>query len=138
MPSITVGVNNVFPAGKYLFVVKNCKETTSRGKGYPMLEMLLHFDDGEDGADVIDRLVFTEAAFFRIEEFLKSVGAVLVPGQVVDVEADDTIDKTGVAEIDIEEWEGRQRNKVVKYLPAPAPAPIVTVNELGEPNNIPF
>jgi hypothetical protein len=76
---------------------------------------------------IYDNLVFSNKAFWKIDQFRICTGDKLVAGQEVEFNAEDCLDRTGKAFVTIERFEGRERNKVKEYIapdeidkPAPA------------------
>jgi hypothetical protein len=92
---------------------------------------------------VFDNLVFTKAAFWKIDQFRHSTGDKLVDGEQVTFEAEDCIDRKGRCRLIVDVYEGRSRNKVDEYLPPQESQPeisgVAVSNTSGEePDNIPF
>ena len=109
--------------GNYLAVVIGAEEKTS-AKGSEMIELKIEvvgpdIDEGT-GAILFDYLVFTEAAFFKIDQFRAACGETIVKGASVDIEADDLIGKSVEVRLVAEEYKGVKRNKVGAYLAAEA------------------
>jgi hypothetical protein len=112
------------------------------------LELRILGPNGEKKGLVYDHLVFTEKAFWKIDDYREAVGEKLIPGQHVVYNADDAIDTQGRLVLMIDNYGGRARNKVSHYVTngvrstktATTPSPAVTIskNEFGEPSNIPF
>jgi hypothetical protein len=88
-----------------------------------MIELLLRImTNGTKGPLVIDNLVFTPKAFWRIDQFRQATGETLIPGQVVVFNADDAIDRKGRVILTVDSFNGRDRNKVAKYVVEPGTA----------------
>jgi hypothetical protein len=116
-----------------------------------MIELQLRIMNGSrKGPLVYDNLVFTEKAFWKIDQFRECTGEKLVPGQPVVFNADDCIDRRGRLVVMIDTYQGRSKNKVDHYvlpgeessssptITADGPVEPVKKNELGEPLDIPF
>ena len=75
---------------------------------------------------VTDFLVFSEAAYWKIDAFRVATGEVLVNGEKINFDADDCIDRTGWCTLEIDSYQGRQRNKVAGYIDPALMDPKVT------------
>lgn len=140
MPEYESGVQGgILPEGDYHFVVDDAGEKPS-SKGNPMIELQLAIEHNGSTIRVFDNLVFTQRAFWRIDDFRVSTGEKLVPGQKVNFEAEDCIDRRGRCHLFVDVYEGKSRNKVEAYLPPASSAKPGTPgkNEFGEPNDIDF
>lgn len=147
MPEYEQNKVTVLPEADYPFKVVNAKETTAMRSGNPMIELTLNFD-GE--STVTDRLVFTPAAYWRIDAFRECTGEVLGTGNV-SFEAEHCIGRTGWAHLVVDEMDGRKRNQVGHYLHPSAvskakpgaPPPVVNAaapqaKKKADPDDIPF
>jgi hypothetical protein len=112
-----------------------------------MIELFLRImtNGVEKGPLVIDNLVFTEKAFWKIDQFREATGETLVPGQQVIFNADDAIDRKGHVILTIDTYQGRSRNKVAEYVVPPESAPSLSPSTEqsasppgSEPVDIPF
>jgi len=143
--------SDLLPEGAYPFRVKNAEEVTSKN-GNEMIRLTLEVNGS---LELIDHLVFTPNAFWKIDQFRIATGEKLgKPGSDASLEADDCIQRKGLVAINVETWEGRERNKVNEYLDsattqvvAPRATRTATVAPKGyqprpdlrpEPNDIPF
>lgn len=105
------GSNAVLPAGDYQFEVVNAEEKRSKA-GNDMIELTLSIE----GSKVYDNLVFTEKAFWKVDQFLKSVGAHPGEGKSIDVEADDCVGQRGTVTLRVGKSDkGNDRNEVDCY-----------------------
>lgn len=135
MPDYTTGASSTVPPGEYAFYVKNAKEKES-SKGNVMIELTLQI---ENGPAVYDNLVFVDSCYWKIDEFRRATGEKLVAGITASFEAEDCVGRRGRAEFEIDVWEGKTRNKVVRYIESDVPPAVAPkFNEHGEPDNIPF
>lgn len=133
------------PEGEYDFMVKNAIEKTSKN----MNDMIVLTLQIKDGPIVVDNLVFDANSTWKIDEFRIATGEVINSTEEVDFGEDQCLGRSGRCSLYIEEFEGRKRNKVEHYLPpgttragtsgsAASSPPKVGVNELGEPDDIPY
>ncbi len=98
--------------GDYQVEVVDAIETTSRN-GHEMIELKLRTSAG---SYLYDFLVFIPNAFWKIDAFRAATGEDVTPDEDVEITADDLIGRTGTARLALEEYNGRQRNKVVAWL----------------------
>jgi hypothetical protein len=117
----TQGTTNFVEAGEYEFDVVKAIEKESK-KGDPMIELQLKIvADDDDGPNVYDYLVYTRAGSPHIDGFREATGDTIVKGERVTFEAEDCEGRHGRAQLVIDEYEGRESNKVKRYLKS-APA----------------
>jgi hypothetical protein len=116
--------------GQYGFKVGGAKARTSK-KGTEMIEVKLVVTNSKGERSTI----FDNLLSWNLGEFQAAIGDKVVYGEETEVDPDDLIGRTGRLQIIVENYEGTDRNKVGKYLPAPEK---VTLNQQGEPDNIPF
>jgi hypothetical protein len=129
----TSGREDVIPEDDYRFTVDDAVEKESRNTGNPMIELELLISHNGKQIRVYDHLVFTRKAFWKIDQFRVAIGEKLVEGQKVNFEAENCIGREGRCHLIIDTFEGKTRNKVDSYLP-----PAVSLNESGEPDDLPF
>jgi hypothetical protein len=79
--------------------------------------------------------IFDNLLSWNLPEFEAAIGRKVVFGEEVEVDPNDYLYETGRLHLNVENYEGTDRNKVGKYLPGPMKA---KVNEDGEPSEIPF
>jgi len=96
-----------------------------------MIELQLLVKNGTTEVRVFDNLVFSEKAFWKIDEFRVATGEKLVEGQKVNFEAEDCVDRKGRCHLFVDVYEGRSRNKVEAYLPPSTPAAQAGPNPAG-------
>jgi hypothetical protein len=128
MPTYKVGHKEVLPDGSYEFTVIDANEKQSQsGNAMIELQLLIKGTTGNE-LRVFDHLVFTPKSFWKIDAFRVATGERLVQGQLVNFEAADCLDRTGKVLLMVEEYGGRQKNRVQEYLdpaaekPPPSPA----------------
>jgi hypothetical protein len=134
--------------GIYRVEVENAVEKTSQN-GNPMIKLVcrVKLDDGTEGPEIWDHLVFTAKASWKIDQFRASIGEAVVPGESADVEAADLVGKVGVAEIGEEPGANNpdQRFNTIerwifgdelKKLNAPKAKPVAVQEDEGD--DIPF
>jgi len=146
------GSGDLLPEGAYGFRVKNAEEVTSKN-GNEMIRLTLEVNGS---FELIDHLVFTPNAFWKIDQFRIATGEKLgKPGSDASIEAYDCIARKGLVAVNIEIWEGRERNKVAEYLDSATTQVVATPRATAtatvapktykprpdlrpEPNDIPF
>ena len=114
------GTTNFVEAGEYEFDVTKAIEKESK-KGDPMIELQLKIvTDDDDGPNVYDYLVYNRTGSPHIDGFREATGETIVKGERVTFEAEDCEGRHGRALLVIDEFEGRESNKVKRYLKASA------------------
>ena len=129
------------PPGNYKVKVLAAESKFSTS-GNEMIELKLM--EKESRQFIFDRLVFTEKAFFRIDQFRAATGDEIKPGEEVTIEPDDCLNRVGWVKLKITEHNGKQKNEVEAWLtsepvpervkPQPKPAP---KDDLA-PDDVPF
>lgn len=97
------------PNGDYLVTVIEASETFSKA-GDEMIKLKLEVE--EHGVHLYDYLVATEASFWKIDTFRKSIGERVVEGEEVELVASDLEGRQGYARLRVEEYQGKKSNKV--------------------------
>jgi hypothetical protein len=140
----------VLPKGEYPFTIAEINAmTTTQKTGADMLPIKFEFTGpGGQTVAVYENFVFTEAAAFKIKQFLKCVQVPI--GQRVDFEDAKFLSwlkrQTGSARLDIEMVKGKtkdyERNKIAHFLyeksPAAAAGPPVAEPVVEDDGEIPF
>jgi hypothetical protein len=103
----------LLPAGEVKLTVTNAYETLSK-KGKDCIKLELSHPDI---TGVIYDYLSPEFAS-RFHEFLRALGVGVNPNETIDIDPQAFIGKDIRAIIFIDEYNGRQSNKVEKYLPA--------------------
>jgi hypothetical protein len=117
----------ILPDGFYWFRVKNAKENTST-KGNDKIELEIEIQGSP--TIVYENLTFSEKSFWRIDEFRTATGEKLASSGEVTFNAEDCIARTGCCELFTDDFEGRHRNKVTRFMhPDAVPADIVKMRE---------
>jgi hypothetical protein len=123
MPSYTAGKPEsksgefFLPAGAYKFrVIESKDDSSSGGNAMIKLKIRLIKKDGTDGPSNYDYLVFNPKCFWKIDQFLKSVGKHPGEGKDIDIKAEELIGAQGEVSVKVETYEGNKENKVVNYL----------------------
>jgi hypothetical protein len=147
MPTYTSGGGafpDVFPDGIYWFAVEDASEKESR-RGNPMIELRHRIYGDGNSIGAYDYLVFDPKCFWKIDQFRVATGEQLIKDQRVTLEAEDCVGRKGRCHLIVETYEGKTRNKIEEYLPPEIPStltnpekPDVNLNELGEPDDLPF
>jgi hypothetical protein len=94
-------------------------------------------------------LVFTPGGYRTIDEYREATGEKLVRGKEVTFEAEDCVNRHGRLVVTVENWQGRERNKIAYYVTdhvqtrstktaTMAKGAAGSKNELGEPAEVPF
>ena len=99
--------------GEYSVEITGAEETISKNKN-DMIELRLKV--APDGVVLFDHLVFADSSFWKIDAFRASIGEKVVPGEEIDIIADDLIGRTGKVRLIVEDYQGRKRNKVAAWL----------------------
>ena len=68
------------------------------------------------GSYLYDFLVFIPNAYWKIDSFRAATGEHVTPDEETEISADDLVGRTGTARLVIEEYNGKQRNKVAAWL----------------------
>lgn len=106
------GAFQLIPDGDYYFEVVDAKDKQSSNKN-DMIELKCKID----GRYVWDNLVFTEKAYWKINQFLASVGLHPGDGQEIMLDASECIGQKGRMTVGHEQGQnGKDRNVVVAYL----------------------
>jgi len=104
----------LLPPGRYLVQVIAAKLAQSKANGTDMIELTLL--EKESRNYIYDRLVFTEKAYFRIDQFFAATGSPLTAGEEVDVEPEDCLNRKGWVDLVVEEYNGKSKNAVRQWL----------------------
>jgi hypothetical protein len=105
------------PAGKYRVGIIEAWESINRS-GNETIELKLRT---QAGSILFDELEFAQRSYWKIDAFLASIGEVLVPGEEVEVCAEDLSGRSGMAHLVVVEADGHLRNKVLHWLPPVLP-----------------
>jgi len=127
MPSFTIQklkeqAPTLCKPGKYKVKIVDASDSVSKN-GNEVIELKLDVEmpDGTRGPRVYENLVFTEKVFWRIQEFLAAIGNHPEEGTEVEVESGDLIDRTCEAVLEVDSYNGTDRMKVKRWVPAPKP-----------------
>lgn len=108
------------PVGEYEFVAAEVEKETS-AKGNPMIKVKLVIDDDEGEVWITDRLVLTEKAMFKVVAFFRALGVDPKAGTFSE-KVDRSVGQTGRVSIKHELYNGKDQNRVDRYLPKSAPS----------------
>jgi len=112
MPTYVSGQQrDILPDGTYDYTVESAMLKTSK-QGNEMIELQLRIKD----ALVYDYLVFEPKSAFKIDQFRRSYGDPVLPGEVVEINPSDLEQKSGKCTVITEMWQGKARNKIGSYL----------------------
>jgi hypothetical protein len=94
--------------GKYRYKVVDASERKSRN-GDPQFMMKLKVSDGTNVVDATEFLTFSDAAYWNVEEFLRSIGRYPGDNVGVDLEPEMIIGAKGLANFKVRdrEYEGK-------------------------------
>jgi hypothetical protein len=108
----------IFPDGIYTFQCIDACEKESEKTHNAFIEMQLDVfnDDFTEKVRVVDRLVFTPNAYFKIDSFRKATGEKITQHEKVSFEAEDTIDRRGRVQLKTTSYNGKSRNEVDFYI----------------------
>ncbi|BET67421.1 hypothetical protein ASA1KI_23390 [Opitutales bacterium ASA1] len=130
------------PAGDYDVTIVEASETVSRSTGADMIKLTLDAE-APDGSTtkVFDYLVATPSSAWKIDAFRRALGHEVVQGEPVELAAEDLVGRTLRARLKVEEFNGRQNNKVEAWLAplagarptSPAPATPKQEDDANEP-----
>jgi hypothetical protein len=116
MPTYTQCLDVTLPQGIYDFVVADANDKQSQsGNDMIELQLIIKGPDGQE-SKIYDNLVFTPKAFWKIDAFRLCTGDKIIKGKSVEFDATDCLDRTGKCYVILENYEGRERNKVGEYL----------------------
>jgi hypothetical protein len=111
MPSYkqqAVEENKPWPAGEYEVEILDAEEKESKaGNDMIVLKCRVIVGGEQKGAKIIDRLIFTPAWLPKIDRVRAATGEVVVPGEDINVEAEDFIGKRGRVILKIREDDDR-------------------------------
>jgi hypothetical protein len=135
-------VPRVLKPGDYPFRILDASEERSKsGNDMIKLKMMVGHDR-ESEIGVFDYLVFGGSCDWKIDSFLKCVGLHPGEGQNLDISGTDMIGLEGTVKLKIEEYLGKDSNKVSAYLydeDKPKTAPVkVSPQAEADPDHMPF
>lgn len=130
------------PAGDYEVTIVEASETVSRSTGADMIKLTLSAE-ASDGASttVFDYLVASPSSAWKIDAFRRALGHEVVQGEPVELHAEDLVGRTLRARLRVEEFNGRENNKIEAWLarlarptgPASRPTQLTTEEAGYEP-----
>jgi hypothetical protein len=110
---VEVGGRNV-PDGKYKVRFDSYEE--EQGNEYPYWSCKFKVVGGSyDGAILYDNISHSPAAHFKVAQLMRSLGFDLPEGEA-QVDADDFVDEEGFVQVLNEEYDGKDKPRIVEYL----------------------
>jgi hypothetical protein len=89
-------VFKAWDAGEYEVEIIDAEEKVSKSGNDMIVLKLKVIKDGEQaGPKIVERLVFTPKAFFRIDQARSALGFEIQPDEEIDIVADDFVGKRG-------------------------------------------
>lgn len=119
--------------GKYLVLVEDAEQDTSRN-GNVMVVLWLRVLDGEfKDSTILDRLVMTQNSLYRVVAFLQAIG-IPTPKKRLALSTKQLIGRKLEIEVDDgEPYNGRVKSEVRGYMRATAPATEAAADDLPAP-----
>lgn len=114
MPTYTSGQSTgPLPDGEYRAeIIKAILKPAKSGN--QMIELWLRLPKG---GLAIDNLVFTPSAYWKIDQFREALGEVILPGEEIDINPSELMNRKPWVSVKTEVYEGKPRNKIGAYLP---------------------
>ena len=128
----------VLPTDIYPAVITNIEEKTGKTSGQPYLNIEMTVSEGDyEGRKLFGMVSFSPKAAFKVKEFLIACGVDAEElGGNYDVEPEDYIGTELIASVIVDQYEGKENNKVEAFLPlddAPAPTPKAVIKGKAAP-----
>lgn len=130
----TVEERSLAPEGDYDAVLISMVPHISKESGKESLEVKLLVTD----ADGEDYTVFSYIGNGNVQAFMAAFGVIVKKGEQVDPRDHGLIDNNLRVRLVTEKYKGEERTKVGKWLPATAATSKPTLNQDGEPDDVPF
>jgi hypothetical protein len=109
----TPGEGAALADGEYQFEVSGAEEKVSNTSGNDMIELTLKI---VNGPTVFDYLVSTPESYWKVDNFLASIGYEVKPGVPTDLDPDDFIGRKGTCILYTDTYQGKRKNKVSDYV----------------------
>ncbi len=106
------------PPGDYIVTIVEAAESVARSSGADMIKLTLEAEsaDGTAHSKLFDYLVGSPSSAWKIDAFRRALGQKVTQGEPFELHADDLIGRTLRARLRVEEFNGRQNNKVEAWL----------------------
>lgn len=101
----------ILKPGDYPFVVVDAREKTSKTSGNAMIQLKLRVAE----ATILDYLVFTDSAAWKVDQFLRSIGCHPGEGRTVDVITEDLVGQRGMLKVRTGHDDRGDRSEVDSY-----------------------
>lgn len=112
------GFDPILEKGRYRFCVADAEQKKSKA-GNPMIEFKARHlkEDGSKGRAVYGNLVFTEKAYWKIDQFLSACGRHPGEGEAIEIDTDDMVGWEFDADVEItRDDKGRDRNEFTAFV----------------------
>jgi hypothetical protein len=126
-----------WPPGIYEVEIISAEEKTSRAGNDMIVLKVQVLQDGETkGGKIMEHLVFSPKAVWKVDQVRQALGETIVPDEEVEVEADDFIAKRGKVALIIDEDDARWNR--IDYWIAPDDAKPAKPPIDADDDDIPF
>ncbi len=114
------------PGVNYRWSVEDAEDLYSKKGGYPQIKLILRVGNDNGKMKIFDSLTFSENAFFRIEQFMKSAGVAPEQGVPFEFTAADCKGLHGVCTVRDEKQKDSDKvyTRIDKWLEANSQEPI--------------
>jgi len=112
------GIDPILEKGRYAFRTVGAEQKKSNA-GNPMIEFKARHikEDGTEGRAVYGNLVFTDKAFWKIDQFLAACGKHPGEGNPIEIDTDDMIGWEFEADVEItQDNKDRDRNEFANFI----------------------
>jgi len=116
------GAGVLLPAGEYAVKIIDAQDTWSKA-GNAMIELTLAIKGAAEIGRTWEYLSGSESGLWKVEEFLRAIGHYPGKGQPFDLKAPALVGLKARAVVGVEEWNGKEKNKIAKWIAAPAQTP---------------
>lgn len=100
--------------GDYKVRVENAENEVASSSGNDMIKLTLAVDGRSN--KLFERLVFTEPAFWKIDQVRAGLGFDVQEGEEIDVEANDFIGEEGWVHVEHEDYQGKPVARITYWI----------------------